>query len=109
MMTRLARIIDCYGKTPEQDKASYVLLEDDQPTAWLTDEQVTQAVLNAQHPVKHWQVHCKDGRIHDFPDAAECRLGQAWGVGPWAYRLTDKNGGDVAEFPIETVHFVRQL
>jgi hypothetical protein len=105
----LARIIDCYGKTPEQDQASYVLLENDQPTVWLTEQQVTAAVLHAQHPEKHWQVHTKDGGIHDIADAETCRLGQAWGVGPWLYQLKDRHGEVVAEFPSDNVHFVRQV
>jgi hypothetical protein len=109
MTTRLARIIDCYGKTPEQDKASYVLLENDQPTAWLTDEQVTAAVLQAQNPVTHWQVHTRDGVVHDFPDAVRCELGQAYGVGPWAHRLWDRDGNQLGEFLYGTVQYARQV
>jgi hypothetical protein len=106
---RLARIIDCYGKTPEQDKASYVLLEDEQPTAWFTEAQVTEAVVRAQRPARHWQIHTKDGWIHDFHDAVRCELGQAWGVGPWSYRLWDRDGETIAEFLSDNVQYVRQV
>ena len=109
MTARLARIIDCYGKTPEQDQASYVLLEDEQPTAWFTEAQVTEAVIRAQHPTKHWQVVTKDGAHHDFHDAVRCELGQAWGVGPWLYRLWDADGTEVAEFLPDNVQYVRQV
>lgn len=107
---RLARIIDAYGKTPEQDRASYVLLDDNEkPAEWLTEAQVTEAILRAQRPERHWVVVTKEHGTFDFPEAVKCELGQAYGVGPWAHRLWDKDGNQIGEFPHGTVHYVRQV
>ncbi|MGN6406181.1 hypothetical protein [Sinomonas sp.] len=111
MTYHLARVIDAYGKTPDADTASYVLFRDDEPVRWLFEHEVTELVRQYHEgkPARHWQVATKDGTLHDYPEAVECRLGQAWGVGPWLYKLTDTEGGTVAEHPSETVHYTRQV
>jgi hypothetical protein len=73
------------------------------------NEQLATLIVLTSKPAHHWQVYCKDGSIHDFPEAAECHLGQAWGVGPWAYRLTGSDGSDIAGFPIESVRYVKRV
>jgi hypothetical protein len=111
MTYHLARVIDAYGKTPDADAASYVLFLDHEPVRWLHEHEVTELVrlYHEGKPARHWQVATKDGALHDYPEAVSCELGQAWGVGPWSYHLTDLDGTVVAQHPSENVHYVRQV